>query len=257
MIGPFIGGVLDAQFGWRASFITFAVLGVGGLGLVALRLPETNHHRVSSIALQFRGYRELIGSARFCAYALCMALSIGTLYVFIGGAPLVAARLGETSTVALGLYMGMVPAGFMIGSYVVGRAGSRHAATRFIVAGRSLTCAGLLLGLALVVVAEATHPVAFFGPCVAVGLGNGLTMPSANARVLSLRPGLAGTASGLAAALTVVGAGVIAFVSGLVVEASNADVAVPAAMLAASLLSLAAALFIARTESVPSQAAQT
>jgi predicted MFS family arabinose efflux permease len=247
MIGPAFGGMLDSHFGWRASFVVFAFLGVGGLYLVALHLRETNHHRSDSIALQFKGYGELLGSARFCAYALCMAFSIGTLYVFIGGAPLVAARLGETSTTMLGLYMGMVPAGFIIGSYVVGHAGSRHSATKLILAGRILTCSGLLVGLGLVV-GGVIHPLAFFGPCVTVGLGNGLTMPAANARVLSVRSGLAGTASGLAAALTVIGAGVIAFSSGLVVNASNASVAVLSVMLTASLLSLAAAVFIAQAE---------
>jgi hypothetical protein len=91
-------------------------------------------------------------------------------------------------------------------------------------------------------------PLVFFGPCVSLGLGNGLTMPAANAQVLSVRSGLAGTASGLAAALTVIGAGVIASSSVLVVNASNASVAVLSVMLAASLLSLAAAVFIAQAE---------
>jgi predicted MFS family arabinose efflux permease len=250
MIGPVFGGALDAHFGWRASFIAFALLGACGIAGVALHLPETNHRRSDSMAVPFKGYGDLIGSARFCAYALCMALSIGTLYVFIGGAPMVAARLGETSTIVLGVYMGMVPAGFMIGSYVVGHAGARWSAPQFILAGRVLTCAGLLAGLGLAAFG-ATHPLAFFGPCVAVGLGNGLTMPAANARVLSIFPGLAGTAAGLAAALTVAGAGVIAFCSGLVVDATNASVAVPGTMLTAALLSLGAALFIARLEARP------
>jgi DHA1 family bicyclomycin/chloramphenicol resistance-like MFS transporter len=250
MIGPVFGGVLDAHFGWRASFIAFALFGACGTSVVALHLPETNHRRSDSIAVPFKGYGDLIGSARFCAYALCMALSIGTLYVFIAGAPMVAARLGETSTIVLGVYMGMVPAGFIIGSYVVGHAGPRRSATQFILAGRILTCAGLLVSLALAALGGA-HPLAFFGPCVAVGLGNGLTMPAANARVLSVSPGLAGTASGLAAALTVAGAGIIAFFSGLVVDASNASVAVPGTMLTAALLSLGAAIFIARAEGDP------
>jgi DHA1 family bicyclomycin/chloramphenicol resistance-like MFS transporter len=192
---------------------------------------------------------ELLGSVRFCAYALCMAFAIGTLYVFLGGAPLVAAQLGDTSSTALGFYMGMVPAGFIIGSYVVGHASSSRSSAEFIVAGRILTCSGLLIGLGLVF-AGVTHPLAFFGPCVSVGLGNGLTMPAANARVLSIHPDLAGTASGLAAALTLIGAAIVAFASGLVVDASNASVAVLGAMLTTSLLSLAAAAFIAHAERV-------
>jgi hypothetical protein len=73
-------------------------------------------------------------------------------------------------------------------------------------------------------------------------------MPAANARVLSIRPGLAGTASGLAAALTVIGAGIVAFLSGLVVNASNAHFAVLGAMLTSSVLSFFAAIFIVHAE---------
>ena len=247
MIGPTLGGLLDTWFGWRANFVAFAVLGVMGLYLVAFHLKETKLHRSHSLTLQMLGYGELARSRRFWAYAMCMALSIGTLYVFLGGAPLVVAQLGGASSTALGAYMGMVPAGFILGSYFVGRASARHTATRFLLAGRVLTCMGLLGGLVFVTIGW-THPLAFFIPCVFVGLGNGLTMPVANARVLSLHPGLAGTASGLAAAVTVSGAGIIALVSGLVVDASNAHVAVLGVMLITAGLSLVTCLFIAGAE---------
>lgn len=247
MIGPTVGGLLDSAFGWRANFVAFAVLGLAGLWLVAFHLKETNHQRTASFALQLKGYRELGRSPPFWAYALCMAFGIGTLYAFLGGAPLVAAQLGGLSSTALGAYMGMVPAGFMLGSYIVGHTSSRHAPTRLILIGRLLTAVGLLVGLVLLA-SGLTHPLAFFGPCVFVGLGNGLTMPAANARILSLRPHLAGTASGLAAAVTVIGAGIVAFLAGLVVNASNAHVAVLAVMWASSLLSLLISLFIVHTE---------
>ncbi|WP_432729985.1 MFS transporter [Variovorax sp. W6] len=251
MIGPMAGGALGTQFGWRSNFVVFAILGVVGLCLVSFHLRETNRHRASSIRLQLGGYRELGRSARFRAYVCCMAFSIGTLYAFLGGAPLVAARAGGTSSVMLGFYMGLVPAGFILGSYVVGHGGARHTATALILAGRALTCAGLSIGL-LLAAAGVVHPLAFFVPCIAVGIGNGLTMPAANARVLSIRPGFAGTASGLAAALTVIGAGVVSFVAGLVVDASNARLAVPGVMLASSLLSFIAAMFIVRAEKAQS-----
>lgn len=247
MVGPTFGGLLDTFFGWRANFIAFAILGAAGLCLAAFHLRETNLSRSGSIALQIRGYRDLGRSPRFWAYALCMALSIGTLYAFLGGAPLVAAQLLESSSVMLGFYMGMVPAGFILGSFVVGRFGSRYTPTGFILAGRLLVCSGLLVGLALCVLG-ATHPLAFFGPCVCVGLGNGLTMPVANSRILSVRPDLAGTTAGLANSLTVAGAGIVAFLSGLVVSASNAQFAVLSVMLVSSVLSLAVAMIVASLE---------
>jgi len=247
MIGPTVGGLLDTAFGWRANFVAFAALGLAGLYLVAFHLKETNHHRTASMALQLKGYGALSRSPRFWAYALCMAFGIGTLYAFLGGAPMVASQLGGLSSTALGAYMGMVPAGFMLGSFMVGRASARSTPPRLILVGRVLTAVGLLVGLVLGA-SGLTHPLAFFGPCVFVGLGNGLTMPAANARILSLHPHLAGTASGLAAAVTVIGAGVVAFLSGLVVNASNAHLAVLGVMWASSLLSLLVALFIVHTE---------
>jgi MFS family permease len=105
----------------------------------------------------------------------------------------------------------------------------------------------MVVGTALAA-AEVVHPLAFFGPCMCVGLGNGLTMPAANSRVLSLYAGLAGTALGLASAMTVAGAGAIAFAGGLVIDASNARSVALAAMLTTSLLSLVAAAFVAYVE---------
>lgn len=247
MIGPSVGGVLDSWLGWRSNFAAFALLGTVGFCLAVRYLPETHRHRSTSLQQQFIGYGRLLRSAPFWAYGLCMAFAIGTLYVFIGGAPIVAAQMAQMPAAMVGIYMGIVPAGFMVGSSVVGRLGTRSPAIRFILAGRLLTCAGLLVGAALVAL-DVHHPLAFFGPCVCVGLGNGLTMPAANSRVLSMYAGLSGTALGLAAAITAAGAGAIAFAAGLFIDVSNARSVVLAAMLTTSFLSLVAAIFIARAE---------
>lgn len=247
MIAPGVGGALETFFGWRSIFVVFAALGAVGFCLATIHLKETNVCLSGSITLQLRGYRDLSRSKPFWGYVLCMSLALGALYAFLGGAPWVSAQLGETSSLALGFYMGVVPAGFILGSYVVGRHSSRYTPQRLVLAGRILTCAGLLVGFVLCVLGV-THPLAFFGPCVCVGLGNGLTMPAANARILSIRPDLAGTASGMAAALTVTGAAIVAFLSGLIVDASNAHLAVLSVMLISSLLSLAAAAIVVALE---------
>jgi predicted MFS family arabinose efflux permease len=243
MVGPTIGGLLDTYFGWRANFIAFTALGGVALYLAAFQFGETNISPSRSISRQINSYAELSRSPLFWAYAICMAFSIGTLYVFLGGAPLVAKQLAGVSSASLGIYMGIVPAGFIVGSSLVSRLSIRQTPINLILTGRVLTCVGLLVGLTLCVYGV-VHPLAFFGPCLCVGLGNGLTMPAANASVLSLRPDLAGTALGFAAALTVAGAGIIAFFSGLIVQPSNANVAVLGMMLASSALSLIAAMVL-------------
>ncbi len=247
MLGPTLGGVLDDTWGWRSNFALLALLGVVGLVLALRHLPETHHPRPSAPVPVFSGHGRLLRSALFWAYGLCMAFAIGTLYVFIGGAPLVAASLADMSATVLGLCMGVVPAGFVAGSHVVGRWGTASRSVGFIVAGRLLTCAGLLVAATLAGLGV-QHPLAFFGPCVCVGLGNGLTMPVANGRILSLHSGLAGTALGLVSAITAAGAGVIALAAGLFITAANAGRLVVFIMLGTALLSLAAAAAIHRLE---------
>lgn len=88
------------------------------------------------------------------------------------------------------------------------------------------------------------HPLAFFGPCAFIGLGNGLTMPSANAGALSVRPELAGSAAGLASATTLAGGAVIAAISGVFMSEASTVFSVLGIMTATSTLSLITAIFI-------------
>ncbi|SDP57957.1 Predicted arabinose efflux permease, MFS family [Phyllobacterium sp. YR620] len=242
MLGPSLGGILDQAFGWRASFILFAMLGAVGLGLSAWGLPETASVRPHRNHLE--AYGQLLGSARFWAYTLCMAASMGTLYIFFGGAPLAFGPSAGRSSAMLGMYMGMVPLGFILGSYLAGRYAFHGGTATTLVFARLVTCIGLAAGLALSM-AGAAHSLAFFIPCMFVGVGNGLTMPAANAGVLSIRAELAGTAAGLAAAISLGGGALIASVAGLFLSEPVSVQLMLGLMLATASLALVAALYAA------------
>jgi MFS transporter, DHA1 family, multidrug resistance protein len=247
MLGPTFGGLLDELFGWRASFWAFAVFGVAVLFLCWVDLPETNTAPSNTIMEQFRTYPELFRSRRFWAYALCMAFSTGAFYAFLGGAPLAARTLYAMPPATLGFCMGTITAGFMLGSFLSGRYADRYPLTTTMIAARIVACAGLVVGLALFL-AGAVHAVSLFGPCVFVGLGNGLTMPSASAGALSVRPRLAGSASGLSGALTVAGGAVVSSMTGAVLTENNSAHALLAVMLLSSLAALFAALEVLRLD---------
>ena len=244
MLAPLLGGVLDEALGWRASFWAFVVFGGAVLALCWADLGETNAAPPSaSFAAQLRGYPDLVRSRRFWGYSLCMAFSVGAFYIFLGGAPLVAARLFQMSPAMLGLAIGSSTAGFILGSFLSGRLAARRTLTAMMIAGRLVACAGLAAGLLLLafgIVSVAT----VFGACVFVGIGNGLTFPSANAGAMSVRPALAGSAAGLSGALTVAGGALLSAIAGTVLTEANAAPAMLAMMLLASLLGLAAALFV-------------
>ena len=241
MLGPSLGGVLDEAFGWRASFWFLAAFGSMVFALCWFDLRETNRNPSNTIAEQFRAYPELFGSKRFWAYALCLAFSLGAFYAFLAGAPLAAVTAFDLSSAQLGLFMGSITAGFMAGSFMAGRFSSRFPLTTTLIAGRVLACAGLVLGLALHA-AGVNHVLALFGPCMIVGIANGLTMPSANTGAISVRPRLIGSAAGLVGAISVGSAAAIATITGAVLTAENASYALLAVMLASASLALLAAL---------------
>ena len=243
MLGPMFGGALDELFGWRASFWAFFGFGGAVLGLCWVDLGETNKSPSETFVKQFRSYPELLRSRPFWGYALCMAFSTGAFYIFLGGAPLVAATVLEMSPATLGFYMGTITAGFVLGSFLSGRFAARHALATMMIAGRIVACAGLILGLVLVL-AEVVHVASLFGACVFVGIGNGLTMPSSSAGAMSVRPTLAGSASGLSGALTVAGGAVMSAISGAILTEANGSYALLGMMLLSSLLALAAAFYV-------------
>jgi multidrug resistance protein len=242
MLGPMLGGLLDGLFGWRASFVTFAILGLAALAVSMRALRETATRSSRSTGNHLASYGQLLSSTRFWAYTLCMACSMGTLYVFLGGAPLAVGELLGGSSAKLGFYMGIVPAGFILGSYLAGRYASRSSLNAILIFGRFLTCMGLSIGLFLSMLGS-FHVLAFFGPCMFIGIGNGLTMPAANMGVLSVRADLAGTAAGLAAAMAIAGGALIASIAGLFLAESGAIQALLGTMLVAASLALLAALY--------------
>ncbi len=171
--------------------------------------------------------------------------SVGAFYIFITGVPLVAETILELSPAALGFYMGTITAGFALGSFLSGRYANRYPLTTMMIAGRVVACVGLMVGLTLFL-AGLVNVFSLFGATVFAGLGNGLTMPSANAGALSVRPRLAGSASGLKGALTVGGGAVLTTIAGVILTEGGGPYQLLGMMLFCSVVALLAALDVQR-----------
>ena len=204
LLGPMLGGVLQDLYGWRANFILYAALAACLLIAIVFDLNETR----PETAVAQRGPGPLLGAARFWAYAATVALSTCAFYAFLAGAPIVAARSFGLSGTELGIALGSITGGFMVGSFTGARLSPRVGPDRVMLAGRVIALAGLAAGLVAATALPPT-PLSLFAFTVFIGLGNGLTTPSANAGALSVIPDLAGTASGMTGALTV-GTGAVA-----------------------------------------------
>ncbi|RED13994.1 multidrug effflux MFS transporter [Pontivivens insulae] len=215
MIGPSIGGVLDAYFGWQGSVAILFAFGLAVLILAWRDMGETNHNRSSSFGAQFRSYPELARSRRFWGYAVIAACASGAFFAFLGGGPFVASAILGLSPKELGLYFALIAFGYMIGNYLSGRYAARAGINAMMMTGAVISTVGMALALVLFAVGFGTA-LALFGSILLVGVGNGLTLPSANAGLVSVRPHLAGSASGLGGALMIGGgAGLAAFTGSL------------------------------------------
>jgi DHA1 family bicyclomycin/chloramphenicol resistance-like MFS transporter len=243
MLGPMLGGLLDELYGWRSNFAVFAGFGVVIFLLCWSDLGETNNSPSDTFVKQFKTYPELFRSRRYWGYALCMAFSVGAFYAFLGGVPFVAKTMFGITPSTLGFYIGTITGGFFLGSFLSGRYSKYFQLTAMMITGRIIACAGLISGLILFL-AGYVHVVTLFGSCVFVGIGNGLTMPSCNAGAMSIRPKLAGSAAGLAGALTVGGGAIMSSITGTILTEENGAYPLLGMMLFSSMMALAAALYV-------------
>src|SRR3712207_5974527 len=198
MIAPTIGGLLETFFGWRASFAF--LIGFGGLALVFAywRLSETNHNRASGESARelLQGYASLFRSRQFWGYTLVTSFVSAMFFAFLAGAPYVMIELLGRSPAEYGFYFAMVPCGYILGNFATGRIAGTMGPNRMILAGTLLSLASIA-AMAALIAAGFLVPVALFGPMLFIGVANGLVLPSGIAGAVSVRPDLAGAASGL------------------------------------------------------------
>jgi DHA1 family bicyclomycin/chloramphenicol resistance-like MFS transporter len=217
MFAPTIGGFLDQWFGWRSIFIFLSVFGFGLAALCWADQGETQKGGGLSFREQFKGYPELFTSPRFWGYAASAAFASGVFFAFLGGSPFVATEVFKLEPSTTKYLFGVPAIGYFVGNLITGRTAVRMGVDRMIVIGSSFLVFGMSLSLLLTFVGLG-GPVAFFGCCLFVGLGNGMVLPNATAGLLSVRPHLAGTASGVGGAIMIAGGAGLAALSGALLE---------------------------------------
>lgn len=239
MLGPSIGGILEAGFGWRASFVLFAVAGVAALGLVLWDLGETRPAQKTPVAARDLG--PLLRAPLFWAHALTMAFSVGAFYVFVAGSPFVAEAVFGFSPVATGVGVGSITGGFLVGATLTARFAARLGTAPLILTGRLVAFCGVGAGLIIFAVRPDAPAILFYAAAISAGFGNGLTIANANAGAMSVVPRLAGTAAGVAgASMLAIGAGLTWITLGVLETGAT-----PARLLVVMLSSVGAALLSA------------
>lgn len=234
MLSPIIGSLLHEHLGWRATMLACLLFGLPLLVAVRARLPETlaRPAPLPGLGGMVDAYRQLLRIPAFRAYCGLTACATSMFFSFAAGGPMVVVQgLGYAPT-SYALAMMAISVGWSSGTFTSARLVQRLGTARMLRIGTLLTTAGGALAVALPLLMPPSL-VLFFLPMALVALGNGMTQPSAIAAAISVRPQLAGTASGLLGALQM-GAGALATVLAGVTE-NGSGITTGAWMLAGAL----------------------
>ncbi len=212
MVAPVLGGLLDETYGWRGGFYLMFILGVIVLVAAWINLHETNHERAANGGIKglWRNYKALAGQPLYWTFALTAMFTSAIYFSYLGGAPYIASEKLGMNPATMGLYFTYVAIGYIIGNGISGRFAARIGVLPMILAGSTLPTLAVLMLLAdMWLNLSEAYALALFGPMFLVGLGNGICLPSALSGAVSVRPDLAGAASGLSGSIQI-GFGAIA-----------------------------------------------
>jgi MFS transporter, DHA1 family, multidrug resistance protein len=249
VVAPSLGGLLQATFGWRASFLGMAALGMCAILLVMRLLPETMNRKADapiSLASVVKSYGGFMRHRSYRIYLAIVAASYGGLFAWISGSSFVLQDLYGLSALVFGLVFAGATLGYGTGTLLAARLVGRIGIDRTIVCGGAALAAGGIAMVAAVATGTAS-PVALALPMALYLCGLGIAMPQSMAGALMPFPGRAGAASSLLGFLQQAAASAIGILVGQMLGQS----ALPLALVIAAMGSLALVLALVKRSMHP------
>jgi DHA1 family bicyclomycin/chloramphenicol resistance-like MFS transporter len=198
MIAPGLGGLLDQNFGWRATFVAMLAFALFGWWASYKHSPETHHTREARLDLVsvLRGSGALLRSPAFLGYTLAVSFNSIQFFGFLAAGPYLVVTVLDGSPAEYGFWFAFCAAAYAAGNFAAGRWSKTHGLDRMARIGNIV---GVFPGLLALYAAYFVdlQIAAFFVPFFLLGFTNGLAQPNLIAGAVAVNPALAGTASGL------------------------------------------------------------
>jgi DHA1 family bicyclomycin/chloramphenicol resistance-like MFS transporter len=122
LLGPLLGGVTAAAFGWRATLAAVGLFALIALAFVAVKMQETLHvHRRQahmSVLARLQQWQAITSQPMFRAYTALTSATYGGLYVFLAASSFVFIDVLHLSRPAFGLVMASMSLGYLVGTVV-------------------------------------------------------------------------------------------------------------------------------------------
>lgn len=198
IVGPLLGGQLNAVTDWRGLFVFLAVIGAGILvvALVAFRETLQAERRTrGGFAHTLGDFRVLLADRVFLGAVLNQGFLYAALFAYLAGATYVLQDVYGLSPQGYALAFGLNSAGFMVFGYCGARAAERWSVPGTLIAGVAVAGAGAAGLLASGLSAMPLWVV--IASLFALAGGVAITSPPATTLALLEYPQIAGTASSL------------------------------------------------------------
>jgi DHA1 family bicyclomycin/chloramphenicol resistance-like MFS transporter len=199
VIAPLIGSYLLLWFGWKAAYVTQAIMGVACLTGMHFRLPESLAHdakRPLHWPVILGAYRQLIQDKTFLGASVVCGFSSAGIFAYIGSAPFVFISLYKVSTAHFGWLFGCVAAGMVTASQINGRLPHSIPIWRVLRVANLVQLGSGMLLLATVLTGIGGLPGVFIGLFGYVS-AQGFVFPNGSAIAMMRHGKIAGTASAL------------------------------------------------------------
>ena len=223
MVGPAIGGLLDYQYGWEASFWLLFILGLVILIISFFDVGETLSDHNQSFLEQISTYPSLLRSKRFWGYCLSSAFVSGAFFSYLGGAPFVGNEVFGLEPKDLGFWFGAPAIGYVLGNFLSGRFSTKIGLDKMIFLGVTTALFGVSISMTISLLDHGSV-LSFFGLMTLVGLGNGMSIPNATAAMMSINPKLAGTAAGLGSAIMIGGGAALSAIANFILIPGSSEI---------------------------------
>ena len=242
VVMPLLGAIIAGSYGWRATFAVAVMLGIAGSAIVSAGLrPDRPENPEPPARLDEEGRLEPVAWVTFAT----ACLSVSTYQAMLVLVPMLFAHEEDAASLT-GWALSLASFGFVLSSFSTRFLTDALGSVGLIIAGRLVCIAASALLMASGASAEALVAVTVLA-LFAIGVGDGLTIPSAIAETMQLARRSAGLLSGLfGAASVLVGVAVSNAVVGVAEDAADPYWPVALALAIPISLSFLAALLAIR-----------
>lgn len=197
--GPIIGGYLIVEFGWPSTFYLLAAYALVIVLLLRYKVAET---LAPALRQPFRlrptlaNFGQLLSHRVFIGYSLALAFIYAALFSFISGSSFVLVDYFGVAEQHFGYFFTAMVAGYVSGTFAVGRLGHRYSGHQLLTAGTALAVLSAVTLTAITLSGSYTVTTVITAVSFCT-LTVGMIMPQAMAGGLAPFPHMAGTAASL------------------------------------------------------------